>query len=465
MKITNAMNYYPRIIDKYLSEWAKSINHKPILLRGARQVGKSSAIRQLGTQFDNFIEINFEKYPNYKEIFKENLDVHRIISQISILIGEKITDNNTLLFFDEIQECKEAIMSLRFFKEDRPNLHVIAAGSLLEFALADLPTFGVGRIHSMFMYPMTFDEFLLANNDTQLIEFRDKCNATNPLPEILKDRLIQLFRNYIIVGGMPEVVDKWVTEKNLLQCQELQDDLLLGYEDDFSKYAKKADPVLLRNVFRNCASQLSQKFVYSQVPGKYKTYEIKNALDLLTKAGLLTPVFRTAANGLPLGGEINEAYQKILILDSGITLRLLKHDSNTYESLISDILTSSPTELINKGPLSEMIAGNELLRYRNPNVRHELYYWTRQEKNSLAEIDYVISHEGKIIPVEIKAATQGGMKSLWMFLDTKHLNRGIRCSLENFGKIQYSGALDLPGAETIICPLYAISQIDRLLAD
>ena len=177
--------YYKRSIDLYLTEWASRSTHKPILLRGARQVGKSSAIRHLGKQFECFLELNLEMEPQYKKIFKPDLNVNRIVSQISAMAGIKIEEGKTLLFIDEIQECPEAIMSLRFFKEIMPNLHVIAAGSLLEFALADLPTFGVGRIHSMFMYPLTFDEFLLANGEDLLINARNTASAKAPLPQPL----------------------------------------------------------------------------------------------------------------------------------------------------------------------------------------------------------------------------------------------------------------------------------------
>ena len=155
--------YYERIIDKHLSEWAARSEHKPILLRGARQVGKSTAVRHLGEQFKYFVEINLEKQPEYKALFMPNLDVKRIVPQMSAMYGTPIIPGQTLLFIDEVQDCQEAIMAMRFFREDMPELHVVAAGSLLEFVLEDIPTFGVGRIHSMYMYPMTFDEFLNAN--------------------------------------------------------------------------------------------------------------------------------------------------------------------------------------------------------------------------------------------------------------------------------------------------------------
>ena len=202
--------YYERVIDKHLSEWANRETRKPILLRGARQVGKSTAVRHLGEQFKYYVEINLEKQPDYKTLFKSDLQVKRIVPQMAAMYGTPIIPGETLLFIDEIQDCVEAIMALRFFKEDMPNLHVIAAGSLLEFVLDDIPTFGVGRIHSMYMFPMTFDEFLLANGERLLVEARNQASASSPLPLPLHDKLVQFVRTFMLVGGMPESVAKWV---------------------------------------------------------------------------------------------------------------------------------------------------------------------------------------------------------------------------------------------------------------
>ena len=220
LKQRNLYMYCKRLIDKYLSEWASRDVHKPLLLRGARQVGKSTAVQELSKKFETFVEINFEKQPKYKALFKDDLDVKRIVPQISAMYGTSIKPGKTLLFLDEIQDCPQAIMALRFFKEDMPELHVIAAGSLLEFALNELPTFGVGRIHSMFMYPMTFDEFLEANGLHLLIEARNQASIDNPLPEPLHDKLVEMLRAYMLVGGMPESVKTWVEYHDYGKCQE-----------------------------------------------------------------------------------------------------------------------------------------------------------------------------------------------------------------------------------------------------
>lgn len=454
--------YYKRIIDHYLSEWASRDTRKPILLRGARQVGKSSAVRHLGQQFKNYVEINFEMEPQYKAIFKPDLNVSRIVMQIAALSGARIEEGETLLFMDEIQECPEAIMSLRFFKENLPKLHVIAAGSLLEFALAELPTFGVGRIHSMFMYPMTFDEFLLANKEDLLLEARNGASALSPLPDPLHERLVNLLRTYMLVGGMPECVAKWVETHNYLLCQEVQDDILVSYEDDFPKYKKKADVNLLRNILRSAAIQATKKFVYSKV-GDYKSIEVKNALDLLILAGLLIPVTHTSANGLPLGSEADHSYRKILFFDCGLMLRLLGITTGDTTTLATQILTSTAADLVNKGTIAELVVGLEMLHYMTPNLRHELYYWVRLSKNSLAEIDYLLPFHLQILPIEVKAGSQGGMKSLWSFMREKHLTEAIRCSLENFGSFSHTDKEDGDTARHVsVIPLYAVSQIIKI---
>jgi predicted AAA+ superfamily ATPase len=452
--------YYKRIIDSYLIEWASRPSRKPILLRGARQVGKSTAVRHLGEQFKYYVEINLEKQPAYKTLFSNNLDVTQIVPQMAAMCGIPIIPNETLLFIDEIQDCKEAIMALRFFKEDLPDLHVIAAGSLLEFVLDDIPTFGVGRIHSMFMFPMTFDEFLLANGENLLLDARNQASSTSPLAVPLHEKLIGLMRRFLLVGGMPEAVAKWVETHDYLQCQEVQDDILTGYEADFPKYKKKVDPQLLSSTMKSAAAQATKKFVYARVPGEYKTAEVKKALELLTKAGILIPVTHTDANGLPLGEEKDESTRKILLLDTGLMLRLLNMSSGDITAITTQILTASAADLVNKGPMAEMLAGLELLHYLSPNLHHELFYWVRQAKNATAEVDYILPHNMGVLPVEVKAGVQGGMKSLWDFMREKKLSQAVRCSLENFGQFDYvDPKADNAVRHVTIVPLYAISQM------
>ena len=453
------MKYISRSIDKTLEEWKESTTHKPLLLRGARQVGKSSAVRHLGTQFKYFAEVNFESAKSIATFFKGDLDVKLISSKISNYIQVPIIPGQTLLFLDEIQACPEAIMALRFFKEDYPELHVIAAGSLLEFALQSLPTFGVGRIHSVFMYPMTFDEFLVAMDMGGLLAMRREATVTHPLDAPFHDKLVNLFRTYLMVGGMPEAVATWRETTDFLKCQQVHQDIILTYEDDFNKYGRRVNPELLRLTLHGVCHQIGQKLTFSRISEGYRSAQIREALNLLTLAGLVIPVVTTSANGVPLDAESDEKRAKYLFLDSGLLLAILHLDGQLGHDLIKLIMTATPQDLINKGSITEMVAGLEISRYKSPVMRPRLFYWEKTG-NSIAEIDYLSIRSMKVLPIEIKAGTQGGMKSLWIFMREKHLNNAVRCSLENFGAFDYIDHDDDNAIRHVdICPLYALSQL------
>ena len=454
--------YYRRNVDAHLMEWSQREEHKPLLLRGARQVGKSTAVRHLGERFSTYVEINFERNPEYKALFASNLDVGRICAQMSAMYGKSIVPGKTLLFLDEIQECREAVMALRFFWEDMPMLHVVAAGSLLEFALDELPAFGVGRIHSLYMHPMTFDEFLLADGRQLLLEARDWSSARAPLPEPLYGQLVELFRTYMIVGGMPEAVASWVEHQDFVRCQEIQDDILTGYEDDFPKYRKRVNTELLRATLRSVASQITRKFVYVEAGAGYKAADVRRALDLLCMAGLVIPVTHTDANGLPLGSEADGSFRKMLFLDSGLLLRMLNMTVGSVAEITTLILTANVADLVNKGSMAEMVAGLEIVRNQTPNLKYELHYWARQARGSQAEIDYVVARDSHVLPIEVKAERQGGMKSLWGFMRDKQLTEAVRCSLENFGEFTFTDTKAHDAVRHVtICPLYALSQLLR----
>lgn len=447
------MEYIPRNIDRQLKEWKDSRRHKPLLLRGARQVGKSSSIRHLGSTFDNFVEINFEQRPEIKRIFEENLVAKVIVSKLTSIVDSPIIPGKTLLFFDEIQECPAAITSLRYFWEEIPDLHVIAAGSLLEFALNEISTFGVGRIRSMFMYPLSFDEFLRAQGSGLLADSLSHASPANPPDPVQSDKLVDTFRTYIMVGGMPEAVATWIDTRSYIECRRIHNDIISTYEIDFAKYSSKISPTLLRLTLRSVVNQIGCKFVYSRVGGDYRAQNVREALSLLSLAGIIVPVTASSANGLPLEAEERSGYTKYLYLDSGLLLAIQNMMLDNIEQTSMDILTDSAADLVNKGPLTEMIAGNEIIRNRPADMPPMLYYWLRENKNSTAEVDYIISYRGKILPIEIKAGVKGGMKSLRIFLESKGLKRGIRMSLEPFGTFVADGA-------TIdIIPLYAVKNL------
>lgn len=437
--------YFKRHIDKYLEDWKISSNRKPLLVRGARQVGKSSAVRHLGEGFKYFIEINLERQGNIKALFGDNLDIKKLCSQLSAIYNTPIIPGETLLFIDEIQESQRAISSLRYFYEDYPELHVVAAGSLLEFTLKELPSFGVGRIRSMYMYPFSFDEFLEAQGLSMQVEYkRDEANCEHPLPMPLHEEMTSQLRSFYLVGGMPEAIRIWVDTNDYNECATVHNDILDTYLDDFKKYKTRISPLLLSQTLKSVALQAGEKFIYTQVSDNVNGTTVKEALALLTLAGLIAPVTHTAANGIPLGAEINPKFRKYLFLDIGLMQSLLGIQS-------ADILIANETDFINKGGLSEMFAGLELIKYADYLKKTELYYWQRMERNAQAEVDYVISRKGKIYPIEVKANYSGSMQSMYKFLELKGCEYGIRTSLEPFSSYE----------KVKVIPLYALSNIER----
>ena len=320
----NEVKYYNRKIDKELQNWMSDKRYKPLLLRGARQVGKSSAIRNLSKKFEYYVEINFEEDKAVRIVFENsNLTPQLLCEKLTSIYGIPIVEGKTLLFFDEIQACIPAISSLRFFYEKMPGLHVVAAGSLLEFAFEEIPSFGVGRVRSMFMYPFSFFEFLEANGNPFLLEAVKKSNLQNPLDDVLHHKVLYLLKLFLIIGGMPEVVATYMTEKDLLKCQLVLDELTFALKNDFSKYKKRSPTLQLAAACNSVVRQTGNKFIYFDKEQVYSALQIKNAVELLIMAGLVIPVIHTSANGLPLGYGINPKFRKLILLDTGIFQRLL----------------------------------------------------------------------------------------------------------------------------------------------
>jgi uncharacterized protein len=434
--------YLNRFVDDELVNWQQLSQRKPLLLRGARQVGKSSTVRNLAKKFDHFVEINFDEKPEFGKIFENSLNPTEICEQLSIATNTPIEEGKTLLFLDEIQACIPAISSLRYFYEKMPSLHVIAAGSLLEFALAEIPSFGVGRIRSLFMYPISFNEFLNASNEQRLTTLLEKANSKNPLPDIFHEKLKNYLKKFLIVGGMPEAVSAYISKGNLLEVQRVLDDLIISIEADFTKYKARVPAGRIREVFNAVVQQVGRKFTYSYDNATLNNLQIKEALQLLKMAGLVYDVTHSAANGIPLGAEINNKIRKYLIFDTGILQRILGLN-------IAELLIEDDFNIINKGHIAELFVGLEILKNQSPYERKDLYYWQREAKNSQAEVDYLIQKQENIIPIEVKSGTKGSMQSLYIFLAEKGIKEGIRLSLENFSAIQ----------KVKIMPLYAVNNL------
>jgi predicted AAA+ superfamily ATPase len=434
--------YLERKVDQELLLWSKNDDRKPMLLRGARQVGKSTAVRALSAHFDHYLEVNFEEQKQVHDLFHGNLSPQNLCENLSLLYNVPIVPGKTLVFFDEIQACPNAISSLRFFYEKMPDLHLIAAGSLLEFALEELSSFGVGRVRSMFMYPFSFDEFLVANNERLLLEAKLKALPEKPLAEALHQKLLGYLKRFLIIGGMPEVVASYVGGNSMIDCQSVLDDLVISLKADFAKYKQKVPVSRISEVFQSVVQQSGGKFVFSKAATEANLKQIKVAVDLLVMAGLVYPVTHSSANGIPLGAESDPKRRKMLLFDTGIFQRLLGLN-------VAEVLISEQFSMINKGSLAELFVGLELLKSGSCYQEQSLFYWQREALNANAEVDYLIQKKQDILPIEVKAGTKGSMQSLFLFLKEKNKSSGIRFSLENFAVYD----------QVLVFPLYAVSNL------
>ena len=383
--------------------WKDKSNRKPLILNGARQVGKSWLVKHFGeTHFEgNVVLVNFEKSKNLHTIFKANFDVKRIILELGLALNTTIEAGKDLLFFDEIQACAEALGSLRYFYEDMPDLHLIAAGSLLDFEFRNQP-FPVGRVETLNLYPMTFYEFLKAR-DKESLSALLKMPLTD-LPNGVEQYFEEDFNLYLIVGGMPECV-KYFTETNDLQgIKNIQDDLLYTYEQDFKKYQPSINTDCLIDVLDNATKFMGNQIIYTKLSERFTSPTIKKGVDLLRTARLLHSVQNVSVNGLPLTASGKQF--KLFFLDVGL---LLRKSNLEYQNLyIKRELTAAF-----QGMLSEQFVAQQLISQTDQQV----FYWSRTESGASSEIDFVMVQEGKIIPIEVKSGKSGSLKSLHYLLD------------------------------------------------
>ena len=436
-----------RLIDADLHYWAQDSERKPLLLRGARQVGKTFAVRQLGKTFDSFVEINCEEMPSCHTVFEKDFDPARIIQELSLLIDKKIIPGKTLLFLDEIQEVPQIITALRYFYEKMPGLHVIAAGSLLDFALEQVGI-PVGRVDSLYVYPLSWLEFLSAQEKDLLYEAILKHDVNVPMGEAVHQKLLHLLSEYFAIGGMPAVVALWLKKRDPFLCFKAHQSLLNNYRQDFEKYAKKYQIKYVELLFDQVPRQLGRRFKFSAVPGEYRKRELQPCFHLLVKANMLHPIFHTAAHGLPLGAEIDPNHFKTTFLDIGLAQAQLGLD-------LKEWFLNPHQTFINQGAIVEAFIGQEMLVYVSAFQKKHLYYWQKESPQSQAEVDYVIQLANNIIPIEVKSGTTGSLKSLREYLNN-HANTpyALRFSAHNYSV--YEGIHSYP--------LYAVAKALQFLS-
>jgi predicted AAA+ superfamily ATPase len=437
-----------RDIDKNFRTWKKEAHRYPLLVHGARQVGKSYSIIKFGkNEFDNLVEVNFEQKPHYITCF-DTLEPKKIIEILSVLSKSDIIPGKTLLFLDEIQECPNAIIALRYFYEQMPDLHVIGAGSLLEFVISQenfrMP---VGRIQYLYMKPLSFLEFLDAVGENRTRKIIETSTWYN-LPSLaIHQHLISLVKKYSIIGGMPAVVSEYASTSNLDKCFQIQTIIIQTYRDDFGKYASKVKYKYLEKIFFAVPKMIGRKFKYSHVNNSLQSRDLKEALELLEKAGVVYRIKQTSGEGLPLEANAREKHFKTTFLDIGLMQNIC--------GLSSEILISTDENFIriNEGAIAEQFTAQELLAYRDFHQIPSLYYWAREARNSNAEIDYIIPCCSSALPIEVKAGKTGTLRSMHIYLEKYRLPAGVRISQLYFNK-------NLP---IISLPFYVIKKIPQLL--
>jgi uncharacterized protein len=438
-----------------LSEWRDRPGRKPLVLRGARQVGKTYLVENWGAEcFESVMTVNLEREPEWHSLFSQS-DPKRVLSELAVLKGRSVTPGKTLLFLDEIQACPPALALLRYFHELMPELHVIAAGSLLDFALREFEySMPVGRIEFLHLHPMSFEEFLEATEGVALVEYLSQMTLAQPPSEAVAKKFLEALRRYFFVGGMPEAVRPYAERKDLLEVQRIQTALVETVQADFGKYGPRRLHELMRKTYRHVALNVGRKIKFVNISREERSVDVRRALELLTLSRVVHPVVHTSANGLPLGAERDERHFKTLFLDIGLVNRMCGLDLVGAEELIT----------VNEGALAEQFVGQQLLCAGAAFEDTQLFYWAREARNANAEVDFVISRHQQILPVEVKAGKTGTLRSTFQFLREKGRKRAVRFHTGSF-------ALDdvkLPGDEgttvqLLSVPLYAVGQLDRLL--
>ncbi len=433
-----------RLIDYYLTQWKSDTYRKPLLLRGARQVGKTHAARQLGSTFLEFVEVNLEFLPEVHGVFEKDLDPERIIRELSLITRKPITPGKTLLFLDEVQASPKALLSLRYFYEMMPELHVIAAGSLMDFAIEKVGI-PVGRVDSLYMYPLSFIEFLAAIKEHLLIEEVIMHDVHKTMSEVIHKKLLHLLGEYLAFGGMPAVLKCWQEIRDPLQCAKIHSSLIDTYRQDFEKYARKLQIKYVELIFDQIPIQLGTKFRFSAIEGEYRKRELAPALNLLSIAGIAHKIFHSAGHGIPLGAQIDPSDYKVIFLDVGLAQSILDFD-------ISGWFLNPLNEFANKGSLIEAFVGQEIIAYAHPSRKHNLFFWNRKTRSSQAEVDYLIQLDQNIVPVEVKSGMGRTLKSINLFLES-HPNSsyGIRFSTLNYSQHEKIHSY----------PLYAIAKVTQ----
>ena len=427
-----------RIAEKQILKWIDSSRRKPLIIRGARQVGKTWLVENfLAKKFEHLVKIDLEERTDLHIHFSGNLDPKNILESLEISVG-KITPGKTLLFFAEIQSCPCAITALRYFYEKMPELHVVAAGSLLEFAFDEI-SFPAGRVQYLHIFPMTFYEYLLAIGNEPMAELTQK--SQSDVSEPAQQMILAELKKYFFIGGMPECIKAYCKSGSFLDAFAVQTEILNSFRDDFAKYKPHIDISCLDAVFNNASHAVGEQIKYSRLDDGHTGPTNRKAFDLLCKARIFHKILACNPAGLPLAASAKNKKFKACMLDIGLLQRIC-------EVAVDKEITQKNLLAIYKGQLAEQFVAQEMLAWNDAS----LFYWARDAKSSSAEVDYLAVHDGEIYPIEVKSGTGGSLKSLHLMLQTyQNCPKGI---------VLYSGEYkELPDQKLLFLPLYCAATI------
>ncbi|MDX2414125.1 MAG: AAA family ATPase [Bacteroidales bacterium] len=449
-----------RKFTRYLDEWRLRETRKPLIVRGARQIGKTYIIEEFGkSNYEQFVKVDFEEIPELIGLFATN-DVFRIRQDIEVFFNTKLIDGKTLLFLDEIQLAPKAIAALRYFYEKMPEVDVIAVGSLLDHTLNDLGfPMPVGRVEFAYMYPMDFIEFLDAANETSLVDFIQKYQFPQPIATPIHEKILRYVRLYYVIGGMPEAVKKFVEDNNLPEVERVHESILKSLEYDFSKYGTRSQQSIMIKLLKYIPTAIGQKFKYSNAVPEQRAESIRAALALMEMSRLIALVKSTSASGVPLSLGVSERAFKPLFLDIGLANHLLRLRLTDIDNL----------NTINEGSLAEQFVGQQLQCSEQFYIESELYYWMRNKRNSEAEIDFVEESNNLPLPIEVKAGKSGTLKSLQVYMFEKKLELAVRFNTDQPTKTNIDTSVRV-GTEMckvrfnlVSLPLYLVSEYSRII--
>ncbi len=454
-----------RHIDAQLNQWFDRNGRKPLVIRGARQVGKSTSVRHFAhSRGLKLHEVNLERTPYYSELF-HNLDVDVLLSELEFSAkAGSFEPGKSLLFLDEIQAAPGALKALRYIHEEHPHIAVIAAGSLLEFTLANHNfSMPVGRIEYLFMGPMSFSEYLEAKKETQLQELLQNFDFSSSVPHSAHSRLVNILREFFIIGGMPEAVSRYLVGGRLEDALRVQSSIVETYRDDFAKYARSNELRNIQRVYDFVPSAVGEKVKFSRIDPDTPARDLKKAINALIKARVLTAVHHSSSSSIPLKSGMHDKVFKLYLLDVGLMNRMCG-----VEYISTDLLGAAD-DFINKGAMAEQFIAQHLLYLNRSDETPRLYYWLREGRANNAEVDFVIQAHNHIVPIEVKAGKSGTLKSLQQFVLSRKVAKALRFDLNPPARMkvrhkisQRDRIMDVE-FELISLPLYMVEYIRRLL--